>query len=76
MPCEHEHVAVLESPLALLAERVDRGVMADAKLLMLVQALRLRRPALFLSAIDTTERAKRGRNSVASRKSRRPRAKG
>ena len=76
VPCEHEHVAVLESPLALLAERVDRGVMADAKLLMLVQALRLRRPALFLSAIDTTERAKRGRNSVASRKSRRPRAKG
>jgi nudix-type nucleoside diphosphatase (YffH/AdpP family) len=46
-PGEHEGIEVLERPLAELGLAAEAGTIADAKLLMLVQALRLRRPALF-----------------------------
>jgi hypothetical protein len=44
---EHENIEVLEVPLAELAARLDRGEVADMKLLALAQTLRLRRPDLF-----------------------------
>lgn len=44
---EHENITVVEMPLAELAALADRGGLADLKTLALVQALRLRRPALF-----------------------------
>ena len=44
---EHEGIEVLERPLANLAKEADAGTIQDAKLLMLVQTLRLRRPDLF-----------------------------
>jgi nudix-type nucleoside diphosphatase (YffH/AdpP family) len=44
---EHEEIRVRELPLAELARRVDAGELGDAKTLILVQALRLRRPDLF-----------------------------
>ena len=44
---EAEHVRVRELPLARLAALADAGEITDAKTLLLVQALRLRRPALF-----------------------------
>lgn len=44
---EHENITVVEMPLAELAALSDRGGLADLKTLALVQALRLRRPALF-----------------------------
>jgi nudix-type nucleoside diphosphatase (YffH/AdpP family) len=44
---EHEGIEVLERPLGELVRAADAGTLADAKLLMLVQALRLRQPALF-----------------------------
>ena len=44
---EHEMITVVERPLAELAGEADRGQIADAKLLILVLALRLRRPELF-----------------------------
>lgn len=44
---EHEDITVREVALARLAARADQGAIADAKLLILVQALRLRRPELF-----------------------------
>ena len=44
---EHEGITVREAALAELAQASDEGAVADAKLLMLVQALRLRRPNLF-----------------------------
>lgn len=44
---EHEDITVREEPLARLATDADAGRIADAKLLLLVQALRLRRPDLF-----------------------------
>lgn len=44
---EAEHLAVREMPLAGLAAQADAGTLADAKTLLLVQALRLRRPDLF-----------------------------
>jgi len=44
---EHEGITVLERPLAMLAADADRGHIADAKLLTLVFALRLRHPHLF-----------------------------
>jgi 8-oxo-dGTP pyrophosphatase MutT (NUDIX family) len=44
---EHEGITVLERPLALLAADVDQGRIADAKLMTLVFALRLRHPQLF-----------------------------
>ena len=45
---EHENIEVVETPLAALAARLDRGELGDLKMLALVQALRLRRPELFL----------------------------
>jgi hypothetical protein len=44
---EHERIVVEEVPLADLWGRIERGEIADMKTLALVQALRLRRPALF-----------------------------
>jgi nudix-type nucleoside diphosphatase (YffH/AdpP family) len=44
---EHEEITVVERPLAALALDVDRGMIADGKLVTLVLALRLRRPELF-----------------------------
>lgn len=44
---EQEEIAVIEMPLAELARRADAGELADAKLMLLVQTLRLRRPELF-----------------------------
>jgi len=45
---EHERITVVERPLAELMANVDQGRIADAKLLTLVLALRLRRPDLFV----------------------------
>jgi nudix-type nucleoside diphosphatase (YffH/AdpP family) len=47
VPEEHEGIEVLERSLADLAKAADDGAIVDAKLLLLVQALRLRRPELF-----------------------------
>jgi nudix-type nucleoside diphosphatase (YffH/AdpP family) len=44
---EHEEIEVVETGLAELARKADLGEIVDAKLLMLVQTLRLRRPDLF-----------------------------
>jgi len=44
---EHEGITVVERSLPGLAFDADRGRIADAKLLILVLALRLRRPELF-----------------------------
>lgn len=44
---EHEGITVCETALSEFARAGDEGQLADAKLLMLVQALRLRRPDLF-----------------------------
>jgi len=44
---EAEHIRVLERPLAALAGLVAAGEVRDAKTLILLQALQLRRPALF-----------------------------
>lgn len=44
---EHENIMVHELPLARLAQDADTGRLLDAKTLILVQALRLRRPDLF-----------------------------
>jgi nudix-type nucleoside diphosphatase (YffH/AdpP family) len=44
---EHEEIEVVETGLGELALRADSGEIADAKLFMLVQTLRLRRPDLF-----------------------------
>jgi nudix-type nucleoside diphosphatase (YffH/AdpP family) len=49
---EHEGVTVVERPLAALAAAADRAEIADAKLLSLVQTLRLRHPELFASVPD------------------------
>jgi nudix-type nucleoside diphosphatase (YffH/AdpP family) len=46
-PGEHEGIEVRERSLADLAEAADGGTILDAKLLLLVQTLRLRRPDLF-----------------------------
>jgi nudix-type nucleoside diphosphatase (YffH/AdpP family) len=47
---EHEAIEVLERPLAELGRQADDGLIQDAKLLILVQALRRRRPDLFAEA--------------------------
>jgi nudix-type nucleoside diphosphatase (YffH/AdpP family) len=47
VPGEHEDITVVERPLAALAADVDLGRIADAKLVMLVLALQVRRPELF-----------------------------
>ncbi len=44
---EHEDIEVLETPLGELAATLERGELADLKLLALVQALMLRHPELF-----------------------------
>ncbi|THD60084.1 NUDIX hydrolase [Phenylobacterium sp.] len=44
---EDEAITVLERPLAALADEADCGEIVDAKLLLLLQMLRLRQPALF-----------------------------
>ena len=44
---DHEDIQVIETPLAELARRLERGELGDLKLLALVQALKLRRPELF-----------------------------
>jgi nudix-type nucleoside diphosphatase (YffH/AdpP family) len=45
---EHEDITVVEMPLAELGAMAERGALADLKTLALVQALRLRRPDLFI----------------------------
>ena len=45
---EHEEIEVLELPLAEVARLADAGAVRDLKTLVLIQALRLRRPELFL----------------------------
>ncbi|CAA2099334.1 GDP-mannose pyrophosphatase NudK [Methylobacterium bullatum] len=47
---EHENITVHEMPLATLAAMSDRGEITDMKTLVLVFALRLRRPELFAGA--------------------------
>jgi nudix-type nucleoside diphosphatase (YffH/AdpP family) len=47
LAAENEAIAVVERPLGELAADADGGRIADAKLLLLVMALRLRRPDLF-----------------------------
>ena len=44
---EHEHVTVVEKPLADLAAMADRGELSDMKIFALVQTLRLHHPELF-----------------------------
>jgi nudix-type nucleoside diphosphatase (YffH/AdpP family) len=44
---EHEGITVVERPLAQLGTELDQGRIADGKLLTLMLALRLRKPALF-----------------------------
>ena len=44
---EQEHLAVREVPLATLRAMMDAGTIRDAKTLLLLQALRIRQPALF-----------------------------
>ena len=46
---EHEDITVIERSLAGLAADADQARIADAKLLILAQTLRLRRPELFAS---------------------------
>ncbi|HEY2049453.1 MAG TPA: NUDIX domain-containing protein [Caulobacteraceae bacterium] len=46
-PGEYEGIEVLERSLADLTKAADAGLIRDAKLLLLVQTLRLRRPDLF-----------------------------
>ena len=44
---EEEHVRVQEVPLSALWQQVERGACPDGKTLILLQALRIRRPELF-----------------------------
>ena len=44
---EHEDIAVIETPLADLADDAESGRIVDAKLLVLILSLRSRRPDLF-----------------------------
>ena len=44
---EHEEITVVEMPLIELAAMADAGTLSELKLLLLVQTLRLRQPALF-----------------------------
>lgn len=47
LDAEAEHLRVREVPLAELGRRMDAAGIRDAKTLLLLQALRLRQPALF-----------------------------
>ena len=49
VPGEHEGIAVIERPLMELAREVDQGRTVDGKLVILVYALRHRKPELFVS---------------------------
>lgn len=49
---EEEDIEVVEMPLATLAAMADRGALPDAKTMVLLQTLRLRRPELFAPAED------------------------
>lgn len=44
---EHENITVVEAPLSELVRMSEDGRLADAKTLIMLQALRLRRPELF-----------------------------
>lgn len=44
---EDEQITIVEMPLAELAARADKGELTDAKSLILLQTLRLKRPDLF-----------------------------
>ena len=44
---ENERIDVREEPLAALWHEAESGAMTDAKLLLLLQALRIRHPRLF-----------------------------
>jgi nudix-type nucleoside diphosphatase (YffH/AdpP family) len=44
---EHEDIQVVERGLPDMAASADRGLISDVKLLVLIQTLRLRQPALF-----------------------------
>ena len=48
LAAEHEDIQVVERSLKEIARDADRGRLADMKLLVLIQTLRLRRPDLFL----------------------------
>ena len=50
---EHEGIVVSEQSLESLGQEADNGRIADAKLLVLVLTLRLRRPALFARSVTT-----------------------
>lgn len=47
LAAEAENITVVEMPLDALAAMADRGELRDAKTLVLLQTLRLRRPELF-----------------------------
>lgn len=51
---EHEHLEVAEIGLAELSEMARRGTLHDMKMLVLVQALQLRRPHLFSAEAPPT----------------------
>ena len=44
---EHEDITVVERSLSEIASDADRALITDAKLLILIQTLRIRRPELF-----------------------------
>ena len=58
---EHESVTPVEVPLTDVARMADAGQLVDLKSMLLVQTLRLRRPALFES---TSRTAQDGRSCV------------
>ena len=51
VPEEHEAITVIERSLAQLADQADAGSIVDLKLLVLVLALRSRRPELFQNRV-------------------------
>ena len=55
VPGEHEGIVVIERPLIQLAGDLDQGRIVDGKLVILLYALRHRRPELFV-ALDTPSR--------------------
>lgn len=54
VPDEGEDIEVLEMPLATLARMSESGELTDVKTLLMVLALRLRRPELFEAGADAT----------------------
>jgi nudix-type nucleoside diphosphatase (YffH/AdpP family) len=51
VPAEHEDIQVVERSLPDMAASADSGLISDVKLLVLIQTLRLRQPALFEQGI-------------------------